>query len=372
MNNKFDYKEYLNNYPDLAQAGILTEQNALKHWNNHGIREGRVCIPINIDYQQYLLNYPDLVSAGIDTREKAIEHWVRYGYKEKRVCTPLNFNWEQYLINYPYLISAGIDTSEKALKHYLEHGKKVGKTDKVMKSLMNNLELLKVYKFDKKFRLGNNGDGGYVIGELSGDYDLYISAGICYEESFSRDFIKKYKLNKNNSYGFDGTIKEYPVEYTKDITFVKKNISDINDDNNTNLSFFTEKYENIFLKMDIEGGEYKWLLVLDELILNKFKQIAIEFHGITNDDWGCKYTDKMKCLEKLTKTHYLIHAHGNNCGPVINNIPDVIELTFINKNYFDFIPQLNTHPLPILNLDFPNDCPVDINLNFYPFCRTVF
>jgi uncharacterized Rossmann fold enzyme len=90
--------------------------------------------------------------------------------------------------------------------------------------------------------------------------------------------------------------------------------------------------------MDIEGGEYPWLLQIDETQLNKFKQIVIEFHGITNDSWGCNYNDKVKCLEKLLNTHYLIHAHGNNYGPVQNNIPDVIELTYVNKNYFETPP----------------------------------
>ena len=372
MASKFDWKQYLLNYPDITEAGILTEEKALTHWNNHGKREGRTCIPLNIDWEQYLLNYEDLRLAGIDTREKALEHWVNHGYKESRTSIPLNFDWEQYLANYPYLIPGGIDTSEKALKHYVEHGKKVGRTDKVINSLMNNLDLLKVYHFDKKIRLGNEGDGGYVLGDLPGGYDSYISAGICYEESFSRDFINKYNMNKSNSYGFDGTVKEYPVKYTQEIQFIKKNINNLNDDNNTNLSFLTDKYENIFLKMDIEGGEYPWLLQIDETQLNKFKQIVMEFHGITNDGWGCKYNDKVKCFEKLSKTHYIIHAHGNTCGPVVNNIPDVIELTFINKNYFDLVPELNTHSLPIVGLDYPNDGSVDINLNFYPFYKTVF
>ena len=90
------------------------------------------------------------------------------------------------------------------------------------------------------------------------------------------------------------------------------------------MSFLTNNYNNIFLKMDIEGGEYPWLLQIDENSLNKFIQIVIEFHGITNDSWHCNYNDKIKCLEKLSKTHYIVHAHGNNYGPVINNIPDVI------------------------------------------------
>lgn len=235
---------------------------------------------------------------------------------------------------------------------------------------MNNLELLKVYDFDKKIRCGSNCDGGYVLADLDGEYDCYISAGISYEESFSRDFIDKYNMNEYNSFGFDGTINNYPYNYTNKISFIKKNINSFNDDQNTNLYFLINKYNNIFLKMDIEGGEYNWLLQIDESQLNKFKQIVIEFHGITNDGWNCNYNDKIKCLEKLSKTHYIIHAHGNNFGPVVNNIPDVIELTYINKNYFNLIPELNVKSLPILNLDFPNNASRnDISLNFYPFVK---
>ena len=237
---------------------------------------------------------------------------------------------------------------------------------------MNNLELLQVYHFDKKIRCGSNCDGGYVLAELDEEYDCYISAGISNEESFSRDFLNKYNINKNDSYGFDGTINDYPYQYTENIQFIKKNINNFNDDNNSNLSFLTDKYCNIFLKMDIEGGEYPWLLQIDEPQLNKFKQIVIEFHGITNDGWGCNYNDKVKCLEKLSKTHYIVHAHGNNYGPVVNNIPEVIELTYVNKKYFNSVPELNTQSLPIDNLDFSNIYNQhDMNLNYYPFVKSV-
>jgi len=232
---------------------------------------------------------------------------------------------------------------------------------------MNDLELLKVYSFDKKIRCGINRDGGYVIADLDGHYDCYISAGIGSEESFSRDFITKYNIDKSNSYGFDGTIKNYPYKYTENIQFEKKNINIFNDDKNTDLVFLIDKYEHIFLKMDVEGAEYKWLSFLTETQLSKFKQIVIEFHGITDDSWKSSYSDKVKCLEKLSKTHYIVHAHGNNCGSMVGKIPKVIELSYVNKNYFSSIPQPNTYPLPIPNLDYPNDGPRDINLNFYPF-----
>ena len=233
---------------------------------------------------------------------------------------------------------------------------------------MSNLELLQVYQFPKKIRFGVNCDGGYVFGDLDGGYDCYISAGISNEESFSRDFIKKYNMNEFNSFGFDGTVNSYPYKYTKNISFIKKNIGNINDDNNTNLFILLERYNNIFLKMDIDGGEYPWLLSLDESQLSKCKQIVIEFHGIRDNSLGCDYDNKIKCLEKLANTHYIIHAHGNNYGAVIDKIPNVIELTYVNKSCFKSVPELNTQPLPIPGLDYHNNtCANDINLNFYPF-----
>ena len=237
---------------------------------------------------------------------------------------------------------------------------------------MNRLELLQVYNFSQKKRYGVNGDGGYVVAELDGGYDCYISAGISNEESFSREFINKYNMTEYNSFGFDGTINSYPYNYTKKISFIKKNIGYSNDDNTSNLFFLTNKYDNIFLKMDVEGGEYPWLLQIDEIQLNKFKQIVIEFHGITDNGWNCKNDNKMKCLEKLSKTHYIVHAHGNNHAPAINKIPDVIELTCVNKKYFNSVPEFNTTPLPIKNLDFPNSSGCgEINLNCYPFVKPV-
>lgn len=236
---------------------------------------------------------------------------------------------------------------------------------------MNNPELLKVYNFDKKIRCGSNSDGGYVFAELEGEYDLYISAGISNEESFSRDFINKYNMNESNSFGFDGTIGSYPYQYTEKISFIKKNINSFNDNNNTDLSYLAEKYKNIFLKIDIEGGEYPWLLSFDEKLLENFKQIVIEFHGITNDGWDTCYSDKIKCLEKLSNTHYIVHAHGNNYGPIVNKFPDVIELTYVNKKYFESTPILNTTSLPFHELDFPNKIgSEDIDLNFYPFVNS--
>lgn len=234
--------------------------------------------------------------------------------------------------------------------------------------MLKILDFLKVYKFDNKIRFGNKNDGGYIIGDNLGDYECYISAGVSNEESFSRDFIKKYNMNAQNSFAFDGTIQNYPYEYTRDITFYKKNIGPLNTNKYTNLDFFIKKFNNIFLKMDIEGGEYPWLISLSHEKLSKFKQITIECHGINNDSWNYCYNLKLRCFINLSHTHYLVHIHGNNYSEVINGIPNVVELTYINKNCFDEEPELNKTTLPIYNLDFPNNPnSSDYDLNFSPF-----
>ena len=186
-----------------------------------------------------------------------------------------------------------------------------------------HLEYLKVYQFDSKIRLGINSDGGYVIADLSGGYDCYVSAGVGREESFTREFLKKYSVNEFDTFGIDSSIESYPIEYTNNICFLKKNISDKNDSSNTNLSGIINKYCDIFLKMDIEGGEYGWI------------------------QWI---------------------AHGNNARYMTNYIPNVMELTYIRKNEVNGVLPLNTTKMPIENIDFPNNMNrPDHLLNFKPF-----
>ena len=245
---------------------------------------------------------------------------------------------------------------------------KIIKNNKVQEERIKILkDYLITYNFDKKIRFGINSDGGYVVGDLDITYDLYISAGVSNEESFSRDFIKKYNLKKNQCYAFDGTIEDYPYEYTNEITFIKKNINSFNDDSNTNLDFLLNNYKNIFIKMDIEGAEYLWILNLTEDQLNNISQITLEFHGITSDDWGTNFDNKIKCFEKLNLSHYIVHAHGNNYGELDNGIPKVIELTYINKKLFNEKPELNKSKLPTKGLDYSNNSLNDYDLNFYPF-----
>ena len=249
---------------------------------------------------------------------------------------------------------------------------------------MEHLLHLITYKSPyNKCRFGCKNDGGYVIAKLESKiseknndiYDAYISAGVSDEESFSRDFIEEYRMKKQDCFAFDNTIHDYPYEYTSEITFVKKNIGPENTDSETNLKDMIERYENIFLKMDIEGSEYPWLSCLSSEELSRFKQITMEFHGINDNTWNTSYRDKLECFRKLAGTHKIVHVHGNNWGCVISTpvgyVPNVIEITFVrNSECTNW--EYNTEAFPIADLDNPNKKDTqDYKLNFPPFCYPV-
>lgn len=236
------------------------------------------------------------------------------------------------------------------------------------------MESLIVYKNEfEKIRLGSTGDGGYIISDLSTNYDCFISCGISDNLDFEVDFIKKYMGVP--CFAFDGTIDRLPKRMDE-IKFNKMNIGIENTNKTTNLKNLIVDYHNIMLKMDIETYEFRWLntLTIDEL--NKFKQIVIEFHfpfsdySLPNFDEPQSSQFKMGMLEKLSKTHYLIHFHPNTaCGLTKYKnytVPNVFECTYIRKDCQNNIGlnDINIpHPLDMKN----RESDKEIYLSGYPF-----
>jgi hypothetical protein len=248
----------------------------------------------------------------------------------------------------------------------------------------HHLEYLKVYEYKDKIRYGNTNDGGYVCALLD-NYDVYISIGVGEDESFSRDVLDMYNID---SYAFDGSISTLPQNMPNKIKFIEKYINTFSDDMNDNLEWLFSKYNNIFMKMDIEGAEYKYILSLDENKLLKIKQLVFELHAINdNNHYGSgnectlftdmsgdeSYAMKLNFFKKMATTHYLVHVHANNGGgyTIINNnyIPNVIEVAYIRKDLIP-TPKLNTQKFPVNNLDYNNysHCPPSPELSFPPFC----
>ena len=222
------------------------------------------------------------------------------------------------------------------------------------------LDCLRVYVPPApKMRIGSpDGDGGYVVIDLlDAKYDVLIAGGVADQVNFEDTFLDRWNVP---CYAYDGTINDkFPV--TKHpITFVGKNIGPVETATETNLHHLFDAHEHIFVKMDIEGAEYPWFASLDDAKLEKIEQMVVELHPV----------HQVEQLNRLAKTHWLVHVHANNYGGMmqVNGmiLPTVFECTFIRKKAGEQL-ELNTEPFPT-DLDRPNACDrPDYTLDGYPF-----
>ncbi len=272
--------------------------------------------------------------------------------------------------------TAEIYVDEPLLSHYTPFGHTC--ISQVYKSVIpvRDVDSLRVYasKYPKR-RIGTLGDGGYVLVDLP-TYDALISCGISDNIDFEEAFLKQYP--NLPCHAFDGTIQALPHP-NEAITFYKKNIGTENTETTTNLHELISSYGDIFLKMDIETYELRWLHTMSVDHLKRCKQIVMEFHFPTSIhphtglDIQIPVVEKMAVFQKLAATHWLVHFHGNNvCGTMDYKgirIPNVFECTFIRKDQQDFC-GLNPETIPS-RLDTPNIANMpDIFIDYPPFVYT--
>jgi hypothetical protein len=204
-----------------------------------------------------------------------------------------------------------------------------------------------------KFRVGRDYDGGYVIASLPGTYDLCLSGGVLDDISFEEHFVTIYPVA---CYAFDGTVDG--IE-TKNIHFVKKNLAAETTDTTTNLREYMVDASNVFLKLDIEGHEFRLLpAMIERGDIKKVKQLVLEIHTPADIHLAPDYyyglsdiTDDLmfNTMKDLAATHTIVHFHANNAPPMQRiedvDVPHVFELTLIRN---DYVAQrrLNPEPFP--------------------------
>lgn len=232
----------------------------------------------------------------------------------------------------------------------------------------------------EKKRYGRAGDGGYVGVRTSSD--VLLSGGISNDISFELDYVESNHCEAmchDRLFGNRGSLSDFLANnrfknhphYNK-LNFFEKMVDVYNVPTKTNFEEYFHSYDKISLKLDIESGEYKYLDWLPEEYIHKLDQIFVEVHGLHNPR-----NKNSKIIEKINKTHVLIHAHGNNRNletPVSEkyiqidgvSVPNMIELTFLHKQYFDTIKP-NQQALP-LECDQPNQKLLpELCINYYPF-----
>ncbi len=207
-------------------------------------------------------------------------------------------------------------------------------------------KIFKPRKNYKLYRYGKNNDGGYLIGNktLKNTKNL-ISLGINDDWSFESEIRRDFK--KINIFCYDDILdKKYLIKrvinqlifiiYNWNLKLLTKYIHDLKQ-----FKFFKKKnvflnkirifdklkiisnskLNNILLKIDIEGSEYR---ILKDIIKyqKKLTGLIIEFHDID------LHREKIKkFIQKFDMR--ITHIHPNNFGQIDKNKnPVVIELTF--------------------------------------------
>ena len=225
-------------------------------------------------------------------------------------------------------------------------------------------------------RLGRDNDGGYLVCQSDVvNSDLLISLGIADDWSFEKDF----KLKKDvEIYAYDASVNEkvFLKRFLKSLVKVynpflaiqalntlldylrffsqhkihhTKKFVGLNSINNIDFHCTLSKilddiqYENIFLKIDVEGSEYRFL---ETLISNqsRISGLVIEMHDCD------VHLNKIENFIMNFQLN-LVHVHANNHGEVRleDGLPLFLELTF--SKYC----TLEEKPILPNTLDMPNN-----------------
>jgi len=205
-----------------------------------------------------------------------------------------------------------------------------------IKTFLNFFEI-KIPKNIDLIRVGSKNDGGYLVPNILKQIKFCYSAGIGNNIKFEKDLLK-YKII---SYGADGTIEDIP-EKIENYDFLKKNIGIVNDKTTIRFEDWinqnTQDDNSLIGQIDIEGGEYNLIIDTPLETFKKFKVLIIEFHNLSKINNKIVYDNYFSCFDKILKIFNICHIHINNAEKPIKvrgiQIPPLLEITFLNKNFY--------------------------------------
>ena len=216
---------------------------------------------------------------------------------------------------------------------------------RIINNIENNLTLVLSddWKFEKDFQKFNNKCKVYA-------YDHTVDKNFWYER-LKKDLLNFIKLKKLRPKKILDIFKyfEYRSFFkNNNVHIVKKIVNQIENVNEITFADTIKNLEDVLLKIDIEGDEYK---ILNDVIKNENKIICliIEFHEVSK-----KLNEILKFKNEL-KNLKLIHIHANNyAGIDENGDPNCIELTFLNSNKFSVDEKKSNLHYPVIGLDSSN------------------
>jgi hypothetical protein len=245
-----------------------------------------------------------------------------------------------------------------------------------------SLSWLAPIEVEDLIRVGGSSDGGYVIPEaLLREADVLISMGLGYNWQFEKDarvlnpairvhvydhtvseklFNKEYiaevaalltgKVGRANVQRRRRRVRDYRAWFGKEATHFRERIHDRQDTQSVDIAtvFARAGVGRVFVKMDIEGTEYR---VLEDVVsyADRILGLAIEFH-----DTGPLRPVFERTMEVVRQRFEIVHVHANNFVALYRDgFPEALEITVARKDLVRGTRRRKALPLP--ELDRPND-----------------
>jgi len=206
----------------------------------------------------------------------------------------------------------------------------------------------------KLIRVGGNSDGGYLVPDDLAGIKNCFSPGVSVTANFENELAER----GIKSYLADYSVEKAPIE-NEFFDFEKKYLGAKTDDIFMTLDGWVHRKcpndSDMILQMDIEGAEYPVIFDSSAELLQKFRILVIEFHGLDALIQKAGFDLINLTFTKLLNHFEIVHIHPNNCLKSKFykgfEIPPVMEMTFLRK---DRISQKTPakqfpHPLDVTN-----------------------
>jgi hypothetical protein len=251
-------------------------------------------------------------------------------------------------------------------------------------ALPSQLSFLAPIAYDDLIRIGSENDGGYVIPRVIVEKaEFLLSFGISDDWHFDAGFSALNPTVKIHAY--DPTISNFQYRDALALSILKlvlggkATIGEVRErfhifrqyrrffqgrvqhfeeriskykigrsDTTIETVFGRAVSESLFLKIDIEGAEYR---VIEDLLRHsdRIMGMVIEFHD--TDALRSIFVDS---VQRITRLFEIVHLHANNFGSVsADEVPDMLEIAFLRRNLCRLSKK--RWRLPLESLDAAND-----------------
>tara|TARA_B110000093_G_scaffold159494_1_gene179304 strand:- start:6554 stop:7366 length:813 start_codon:yes stop_codon:yes gene_type:complete len=215
--------------------------------------------------------------------------------------------------------------------------------------LVDFLSRVRPYTSEHKLiRIGDDGDGGYLLPDDFDGISNCFSPGVSIEVHFEKDLANR----GIKSFLADHSVDSLPIENPL-FDFEKKFLGMDNDSTYMTLENWIKTKvgddpSDMILEMDIEGAEYEVIFDTSSETLNRFRIIVIEFHNLDAllDKYGYRLINS--AFRKIQKDFEIVHIHPNSQSRRVNYkgyvIPSEMEFTFLRKDRINRREFTNTFP----------------------------